>query len=258
MNITIPEYVGQGLLELFILIVGGLLVGWITYTYFARRAAIVEVEGEVMKKRLCIYEELYKRLNSFEAQEMLPAARLDAAYTLLHESGFDVASKPYLPTLSIMATAKGFSDAYFELDSYISRHRLYFETELDRRLIFFTNYLAIFRRLQVMFEEQIIDMHLPIDDAAVVRCEDQLMTQLCILYQDEFSDEITKVLDAIRTAIHTPQRHKRKPQDHSHLFFGDGGTLHAYLEQLLIFRQREQIPHLIASNIALAKLSQSR
>lgn len=60
MNITIPEYIGQGILELLILTVGGLLVGWITHTYFARKAAIVEVEGEVMKKRLSIYEELYK------------------------------------------------------------------------------------------------------------------------------------------------------------------------------------------------------
>ena len=36
---SLPEYFGKGILELIILIVGGIVVGWITSTYFAQRAA---------------------------------------------------------------------------------------------------------------------------------------------------------------------------------------------------------------------------
>lgn len=35
---SLPEYFGKGILELIILIVGGIVVGWITSTYFAQRA----------------------------------------------------------------------------------------------------------------------------------------------------------------------------------------------------------------------------
>lgn len=253
MTIALPEYIVQELFELFILIVGGLFVGWITYTYFARKAAIVEIEGEVMKKRLSIYEELYKRISALETQEVLPSSRLDTAYAHLQEVDFDVKPQAFLPTLSVMATAKGFAKTYLELDSYISQHRLYLETELNERFLYFTNYLAIFRRLQVI--EQIIDMHIPIDNVAIVRCEDLLMTQLCILYQEEFAGEIDKVLVALRTAIHTPRRHQRKAQDHSLRFFGDQGTMYRYLEQLSVFQQREQITRLVANCVALAALS---
>lgn len=261
MNITIPEYIGQGILELLILTVGGLLVGWITHTYFARKAAIVEVEGEVMKKRLSIYEELYKRLNSLLAEEILPTERINAAFQNICKSGIEVEKQSSIPTLTVMHTAKGFTTTYMELDIYINRHRLYFETEVDKALLLFSNYLAIYRRLQVMFEEQVIASHYSLDDELISYSEDLLMTEISILFQDELSSEVFRVLTSLKKAINTPMRHKRKAQDHSIATFGDDGIIIQYLRPLRIFQQRQQIQQLIAHSVALAiasKISKKR
>ena len=251
-SIDIPEYIGKGIIELLILTVGGLLVGWITHTYFARKAAIAEVEGEVMKKRLAIYEELYKRLNSLLAQEILPSGYTDKAIGLLRESGFERVGQASLPTLTMLHSAKSFTDAYMELDTFISNNRLYYETEVDKTLLLFTNYFAIYRRLQVMFEVQIIDRGLSLEDSNIANAEDLLMAQTSILYQDELASEVMQVLEVLKASINNPERHRRKAQDHSIATFGDNGAVLDYLDKLRIFQEREQIQLLIAQNIALA------
>lgn len=254
-QIELPDYVREGAIELLVLVVGGLLVGWITHTYFARKAAIVEVEGEVMKRRLSIYEELYRRLNMLLSQEVLPHERINAAVRLIQQSGMEAHSQPNASTLTVMNQAKHFTDVYMDLDTYITQHRLYFETQVDRALLYFSNYFAIFRRLQVMFEEQIIDMNLSLDDASIAKAEDLLMTQISLLYQDELDAEITKVLTSLKAALNTPIRHKRKARDHSLATFGAQGEILKNLQNLEIFKQREQIQRLIASNVALAMAS---
>ena len=251
-SFDVPEYVGKSLLELLFLIFGGLLVGWITHTYFARKAAIVEIEGEVMKKRLSIYEELYRRINLLITLEALPAGRLDAAFDTLKKSGFEITVPDSTQTLAVMHTARGFTKAYMELDAYINNHRLYYETAVDKALLLFSNYMAIYRRLQVIFEEQIIAEGLSLDDSCVSYYEDLLMTEICILYQDEFSSEVNHVLEAVKAAISSPARHKRKAGDHTMSTFGDNGAVLRYLKQLRIFQQRNQIHNLIADNMASA------
>lgn len=42
---SLPDYVGKGLVELIVIIVGGVIVGWITSCYFALKAAESEVKG---------------------------------------------------------------------------------------------------------------------------------------------------------------------------------------------------------------------
>lgn len=249
---NLPEYVCKGLLELLFLIVGGLFVGWITHTYFARKAAIAEVEGKVMKTRLSIYEDLYKRLSLLLAQEILPTDRISAAVNAIKECGFEFTMHESVPTLTIMHTAKDFKKTYLELDTYINHHRLYLETQLDKDLLLFSNYFAIYRRLQVMYEEQLIDRNLSLDDANAVTSENLLMTGISILYQDEFSSEVLRVLAALKTAINTPMQHKRKAQDHTLATFGDDGIVVRHLKQLRIFQQKSQIQHLIAHHVALA------
>ena len=68
----------EGIMELLYLTAGGLVVGWVTSTFFARKAAIAEVSGYVMKRKLENYEELYRRLEMLTDQEILPAQLKDA------------------------------------------------------------------------------------------------------------------------------------------------------------------------------------
>lgn len=256
MNIDIPEYVVQNLLHLLIILVGGLLVGWITHSFFARKAAIAEVEGEVMKKRLSIYEELYKRLSSLLAQEILPTERIQLALSAIKDLGEDVPQQSSVPTLVVMNTASEFTDAYMQLDQFITNNRLYYETEVDKAILYFTNYIAIYRRLQVMYEEQIIDMNISISEENIARQENLLITEISILFQEELAAEITKVLTVLKSTLSTPMLHKRKPQDHGFGTFGEDGSIIQNLSNTKLFQKREFMRKLITANIAQALATQ--
>ena len=257
MNI-IPDYVYEGLIKLCVITVGGLFAGWITHTFFARKAAIVEIEGDVMKKRISIYEELYKMIDLLNNQEVLPIKRINAAQGALQEAGFEIKLSTNYPTLSIMHTAKGFTETYLKLETYISSKRLYIDVEVNEKLLILINYLAIIRRLQVMFEEQIIDGKLPIEDEIITHYEDNLMTELCVLYQEEIESQVTGVLTSLKKAINTPARYKHKKQDNSLKCFEDKGVIMNYLHEFAIFQQRDNVIKIVENSIALAVASKMK
>ena len=68
---SLPDYVGKGLVELIVIIVGGVIVGWITSSYFALKAAESEVKGDIMKKKLDIYDALVVKLDEFQQEVVL-------------------------------------------------------------------------------------------------------------------------------------------------------------------------------------------
>lgn len=76
---ALPDYFGKGLMELLVLVVGGVIVAWITSTYFAQRAAESEVKGDMMKKKLDLYEAFVSKLDALQQQKLLPHDLIDAA-----------------------------------------------------------------------------------------------------------------------------------------------------------------------------------
>ena len=99
-----PEYFGKGILELIILIVGGIVVGWITSTYFAQRAAESEVKGDIMKKKLDIYEALGIKLEAMQQQVVLPHNIINIAITDIKEHEIPLKYVPQYPVLDVFQT----------------------------------------------------------------------------------------------------------------------------------------------------------
>ena len=76
---SLPDYVGKGLVELIVIIVGGVIVGWITSSYFALEAAESEVKGDIMKKKLDIYDALVVKLDEFQQEVVLSQELINTA-----------------------------------------------------------------------------------------------------------------------------------------------------------------------------------
>ena len=102
----LPEYFGKGILELIILIVGGIVVGWITSTYFAQRAAESEVKGDIMKKKLDIYEALVIKLEAMQQQVVLPHNIINIAVTDIKEHEIPLKYVPQYPVLDVFQTGE--------------------------------------------------------------------------------------------------------------------------------------------------------
>lgn len=241
----------EGVMELLALITGGVIVGWITSTFFARKAADAEVGGYVMKRKLAVYEELYRRLESMTDQEIMPGPIREDALKMLRKNGFEVRNVPQNPTMKIFGSARKLTDAYLDADSYISSHRIYFSDVLYDRMLIFTNYFAVFRRLLVVYEEQFVSEGYSLSDSSVSGVEDSMALQLGLLFQEEFAEEIKEVLYVLRREVSSLELKRKKKRDHSSKELGDEGRITKMLMKRKIFVERDKVMTLIMDNVVM-------
>ena len=141
----LPEYFGKGILELIILIVGSIIVGWITSTYFAQRAAESEVKGDIMKKKLDIYEAMVIKLEAMQQQVVLPHKIINIAVTNIKENEIPLKYVPQYPVLDVFQTGDKLTAAVLDIDRFISTNRIYFEKGLYEKLQFFSKLYTRFQ-----------------------------------------------------------------------------------------------------------------
>ena len=164
---------------------------------------------------------------------------------------------PQYPTMKIFGSAQILKDTYLDLDSFVASKRIYFSDALYDRMLQFTNYFAVLRRLQVLYEEQIINEGYVLDDQVVRSVENSLTLQLGLVFQYELAEEIKEVLYLLRSEINALELHKSGRKDHSNVRMGDDGPMMRMLMTTGLFKDREKVMALVTENVALA-ISQSR
>lgn len=255
---ALPEYFGKGILELVILILGGIIVGWITSTYFAQRAAESEVKGDIMKKKLDIYDAFVDKLEKLQLQVVLPQDIIKSAVKDINAHKIPLESASQYPVLDVFQTGDKLTETVLDLDRFISAHRIYFEKGLYEALQFFQNYIIIFNRLIVMYREQFVRVHFPLDGKNVKTFENMTAIELSLVFQDELSEEIEAVYDDIRESISNIRFGVQSNPDHSGKRFGANGEIVQKLSQMKIMTEREKIISLITENIAKAMAAEFR
>ena len=252
---TMPEYFGKGLMELTILIVGGLIVGWFSSTIFARKAEIAEVEGTLFKKKLAIFEDLACKLEMFREQDMLPLSVTQGAIAILNQNGYKMEDSSPVPIMKIFKEAKRLTDTFLEFDRYVVAQRIYFDDETNSQLMIFQNYFAFYRRMIVMYEEHFIDKGISLENQAVKKYGDLLCIELGLLLQEEFSEQIDKVLSAIKIGVNNLSFKHRQTVFYGKKYFGEQGDVEKALGNTLVLKDRENIQCIIACNIALGMMT---
>ena len=112
---SLPEYFGKGLVELTVLVVGGIIVAWITSTYFAQRAAESEVKGDIVKKKLDVYEALVVKLDGMQQQVVLPQKTIDLAIKNIHKHKIQLKFVPQYPVADMFQTGDRLTETVLDL-----------------------------------------------------------------------------------------------------------------------------------------------
>lgn len=247
---ALPEYFSKGLMELLVIVVGGVIVAWITSTYFAQKAAESEVKGDILKKKLDIFDALVAKLDSMQQEIVLPQELIKVAVTDIESHDLPLAYASPYPVIDMFQTGDKLTSTVLDVDRFISSNRIYFEKGLYEKLQFFQNYVIIFNRLIVMYREHFLNEGIPLDNKHVKRSETMLTIELGLVFQDELSDEIDVVLDAIRDSISNIKFRVQSKPDHSSTRLGPDGEIAQELLGMKIMTEREKVKKLIAYHIA--------
>lgn len=247
-----PEYIGKGVLQLLVLTLGGIIVAWVTTAVFGRRSEINVVKGELLKKKLEVYEELCGKLENLKAMVMIPSGLYESAVKALMQENvmFNAINRNQI--LSIFDSPANFSQEFLETDKYISLKRLYFDNEVMLQTLRFQNYFAALRRLQVMYEEQFVDAGVQIEREEVSVAERLLMVEIGVMLQDDFVEQVDKTISVMK------QRFKNLNFDHldeidyskAGLTSPDGPVMSELLKTKL-FAEREKIMKIVTKAVAI-------
>lgn len=249
---ALPEYFGKGMVELFVLIVGGVVVGWISSTYFAKKAAEAEVKGDIMKKRLDIYENLILKLDEMLQQVVLPSGIIDMVVSHISKNHISLKRNPQDPLLEIFQTGETLQKTILSIDKYISANRIFLDDKLYGELQFFQNYIAIFNRLIVMYKEQFVNLGISLEDENVKRMEDQTAIEIGLVFQEELADVIQIVCKDIREYVMNINFDiSPAPECVDRRFELDGPVMRR-MQRMEIMKERKKLHSLVTENVVSA------
>ena len=247
-----PDYIGKGILQLIILTLGGILVAWITTMVFGRKSEINAVEGVLLRRKMDIYEELSGKLESLKAAVIIPSDIHDAAVKMLQDEGMKFNPVNSNQILTIFESAKQLTDAFLEIDRYISTKRLYYDGGVMIQALRFQNYFAIFRRLVVLYEQEFIKAGIPLDKKEVANAERLLTIALGIVLQNELIEQMDKMTATMKKSFENLNFNHRKQIEYDYEFFNSpDGPIMSVLKDTVIMKQRESITAIVTKAVAL-------
>ena len=117
------------------------------------------------------------------------------------------------------------------------------------------NYLVAIRRILVLYEEQILAVDTSLYDPKSVSFETNLMMEIGVLIESEFSSFIDGVLEAIRVSLDNLDLRHHKSIPHTEEYFSENGPVMKPLMDTILFNDKEHIRMLVNTNVALALAS---
>ncbi|WP_321436590.1 hypothetical protein [uncultured Bacteroides sp.] len=251
-----PSYIGEGMIELIMTVVGGLILGYFTSSYMAKINEINRVEGLLLEKKMPIYKGIFGRLEDLNEMVIVPRGISADAIKVLNDCGYkelDCKKKYQL--------SKGFDqpdilcESYLSLDKYISENKLYFDDITNYPILVFQNYFSLFNRFDVMFKEQVQRYGINLQKAEIQNVRRQMFVALGIVLKDDFHKQIQNLQDIIHQSMNNLTMKHRSDPDYSYEFFSaENGYMMQKLMETRAMKDREKINKVITTYIALVLL----
>lgn len=251
---TLPSYIGEGIMELLIMITGGLILGYITSKYLYKINELNRVEGWLLEKRIPIYEELFKYTEQMMELCMITPAQFAIVVPVLEKYNLKLDETAKQVSNLFMDPDK-LTASFLEFDKFAAQNRLFFDTQVAREVLVLQNYYAIFRRMLVLFDEQMIDLKIDQKDK-VKAVRGHLIVTIGVYLSNEFLQNVEKLQNAIRVSMnHLELSHRTKP-DYSYDFYqSENGFMMTRLKDSKALQNNIALIEVITEYIAMGMIA---
>lgn len=249
-----PTFIIEGCMEILIMIVGGIIIGYITSKYLYRINELNKVEGWLLEKRIPIYEELYKRTVEMVDLYMVSPEEFSYVSEMINKHGIDLGENARQVS-QLFLDGNKLSESFLEFDKYAAQNRLMFDEEVAKEVIVLTNYFGLIRRMLVLFDEQMIDKNIT-DNPKVQAVRSHLVVALGVCLSEEFIGYVMSLQNALRVSIsHLQLSHREKP-DYSYDFYqSENGYLMTRIRNSKAIVIRDKMKDLITDFVALGMIA---
>ena len=249
-----PTFIIEGCMEILIMIIGGIVVGYITSKYLYRINELNKVEGWLLEKRIPIYEELYKRTVEMADLYMVSPEEFSYVSEMINKHGIDLGENARQVS-QLFLDGNKLSESFLDFDKYAAQNRLMFDEEVAEEVTVSTNYLGLIRRMLVLFDEQMIDKNIA-DNPKVQAVRSHLVVALGVCLSEEFIRYVMSLQNALRVSMsHLQLSHREKP-DYSYDFYqSENGYLMTRMRDSKAIVIRDKMKDLITDFVALGMIA---
>lgn len=251
---TLPSYVGEGIMELLIMIIGGLILGYITSNYLYKINELNRVEGWLLEKRIPIYEELFKHTEQMMELCMVTPAEFTIVVPVLEKYDLKL-DKTARQVSNLFMDPDKLAASFLEFDKFAAQNRLFFDTQVAQEVLVLQNYYAILRRMLVLFDERMIDLKIDQKDK-VKAVRGHLTITIGVYLSNEFLQNVVKLQNTIRVSMnHLELSHRAKP-DYSYDFYqSENGFMMTRLKDSKALRNNVALTQMIAEYTAMGMIA---
>lgn len=250
---SLPDYIGQGILGIIVTVVTGLVLGYITSKYFTRKDELTRIEGLLLEKKIPIYKEIFKRLESLNNQVEYTPANCSMALQIMQEC--EIKRPKYLHSSQILENSDEMRETFLAIDQYATENKIFFDDDVASAMLVFQNYIIAFVRFQAMFREQMEQFGVTMSKE-ICNVEHQMMIALGLILSEDLFQQTQKVTTTIRNSLNNLSFNHRVAPTYRYEDFNDPeSTIFKELLQTKAFAEREKIITLITHFVSIGLLA---
>ena len=210
------------------------------------------MEGTLLKRRIDVYEQIFKKVEMLRQMEVIPHAVLEAAVHLRETSEADLAYSSQNQFFRVFSSPSVLKEEFLSIEEFLATKRIYFDEGVDLQATRFINYFATLRRLQVMYEAEFVNRNISLDNnSAAGRIEQLLTVQIGMVLQDEFNDQIEKLMLQLKQSMQNLSFSKRPKINHTYSYYNSPDEpVMGDMKDAILFTKNQEITTRVTECVA--------
>ncbi len=182
-----PLFLWQGLTNLLSLLMGGLVIAFVTTFYLKRKDESTRVAGVILEKRVEAQHEILNVLeNSSQKLEMTqPSAGAIREILLTH--GFTLPYDPHIQYADIFSSIEKYRKFFHSFERLFSKHRLWLDTKTRHQMFLMQGYFAAINASMLLFNRIPFPADAQLTKEEMDKLSDQLIFYLGVVLDEEFN-----------------------------------------------------------------------
>lgn len=251
---SVPEFILEAVLSLIITIIGGVIVAYFVSRFFERINEVTRLKGLVIEKRIEIYKELARRLESFNNLLFFRPDQVASELLVLNQIGYEREFSAGVKINDVFNDNESLNERYLDFENFALENRLFFDTEVYDEVNFLQNYLCLYTHIQILYNDQLIALGKDFQLEENKKILNHAIRAVGIMLSDDFSDCITKAIETIRKSLKNVSLKTRHEQLHTYDYYNNPeGEFMQRMTATTAGKSRENIFAIVYAYALLAK-----
>ncbi len=217
----LPEYIKGGIVTLAVTVIAGIILAYISTRVFQRISEVTRIKGILTERRIEVYKELANKLEKLDNLRYFHSDQVAYLTEPLKDIGITIDVSAGVKVNEIFTSMDLLHEKFLEFDNYALENRIFYDEAVYNEITFLQNYFGLYAHIRILFEEVLFESGPDVKSEVYKNIADKLLLTCGMILSNDFSQQILKSVDVIRTSMNDVSLKTRKSHRHTYDYFND-------------------------------------